>query len=79
MMVREGREAKQGFTQSVSVFKVKIMGVLCYFDGLPDDARTIVPNIVTSVPLKLMLCFISAECSSSHGFFSNILHNATAA
>jgi hypothetical protein len=28
---------KTAFTQSMSIFTVKIMGVFCYFDDFPDD------------------------------------------
>jgi hypothetical protein len=41
----EGEEAKPGFTQSVSVFTVKVVGVFCYFSGFPDGTRTKGPNL----------------------------------
>lgn len=37
------KEVKPSFTQSVSVFTVKIMGVFCYLDGFPDDTGSVGP------------------------------------
>lgn len=39
-----GEEVKPSFTQFVSVFNVKIMGVFCYFDGFPDDTGSVGPS-----------------------------------
>jgi hypothetical protein len=35
-----GQQPYLGFTRSVSLLRVKVMGVFCYVDGLPDDPGT---------------------------------------
>jgi hypothetical protein len=39
-----GEEAKPGFTQSVSVITVRIIGVICYFVDFPDVAGKVGPD-----------------------------------
>jgi hypothetical protein len=69
-----GEQTKPGFTQSVSVFKVKTNGAFCYFDGFSDDAGPVGPDVgynfsFGKVHVDFSLCFVFNYC------WSLILHS----